>query len=267
MLEPKDRRILSELQQDSRLTMQELAERVGMSSSACWRRVKNLEESGVIDRYAVIVNTRKAGFGLSSMVHVSLARHVQKNVDLTTLVSDRLQISGSEITQEAISGLVAVGVGTAVAKGMGAVVTKKIVATVLGTKSFQAAAALLTKLVAKTAVKETGAAAAALTGVTLCSPGGLVALMCGAVAGAVTWVAVDKVFIEFDEALNREEFEADIRSAIVSERDILKAQLNDAYGQVITTGYRRTGQALSDALGPPEGAPKSPGLFVPAEAL
>jgi len=81
MLERRDRLILTELQRDSRLTMQELAERVGMSSSACWRRVKNLEETGVIDRYAVIANTRKAGFGLSSVVHVSLARHEQKNVD------------------------------------------------------------------------------------------------------------------------------------------------------------------------------------------
>ena len=80
MLELKDRRILAEFQGDSRLTMQELAERVGMSSSACWRRVKALEEAGVIDRYAVIVDTRKAGFGLSSIVHVSLARHEQKNV-------------------------------------------------------------------------------------------------------------------------------------------------------------------------------------------
>lgn len=81
MLELKDRRILAEMQRDSRLTMQELADRVGMSSSACWRRVKALEETGVIDRYAVIANTRKAGFGLSSMVHVSLARHEQKHVD------------------------------------------------------------------------------------------------------------------------------------------------------------------------------------------
>ena len=81
MLEAKDRRILSELQRDSRLTMQELAERVGMSSSACWRRVKSLEEDGVIDRYAAIVDPRKAGFGLSSIVHVSLARHERANVD------------------------------------------------------------------------------------------------------------------------------------------------------------------------------------------
>ncbi len=81
MLSSKDTRILAELQADSRLTMQQLAERVGMSSSACWRRVKNLEDTGVIDRYAVIVNSRKAGFGLSSMVQVSLARHEQKNVE------------------------------------------------------------------------------------------------------------------------------------------------------------------------------------------
>lgn len=81
MLESKDRRILSELQADSRLTMQELGERTGMSSSACWRRVKSLEEAGIIDRYAVVVNRRKAGFGFSSVVHVSLARHEQENVD------------------------------------------------------------------------------------------------------------------------------------------------------------------------------------------
>lgn len=81
MLENKDRRILAELQRDSRLTMQELAERTGMSSSACWRRVRSLEEAGVIDRYAVIVDPRKAGFGLSAVVHVSLARHEREHVD------------------------------------------------------------------------------------------------------------------------------------------------------------------------------------------
>jgi len=81
MLGEKDRSLLHELQKDSRLTMQELAERVGMSSSACWRRVRNLEESGVIDRYAALVNPRKAGFSLSSMTLVSLARHEEKNVE------------------------------------------------------------------------------------------------------------------------------------------------------------------------------------------
>lgn len=81
MLDARDQQLLTALQRDSRLTMQELSERVGMSTSACWRRVKALEADGVISRYAVIVNPRKAGFGLSSMVHVSLARHEQKHVD------------------------------------------------------------------------------------------------------------------------------------------------------------------------------------------
>ncbi len=81
MIGKKDRAILAEMQRDSRLTMQELAARVGMSSSACWRRVRALEEEGVIDRYAVIVNPKKAGFSLSSMTLVSLARHEERNVE------------------------------------------------------------------------------------------------------------------------------------------------------------------------------------------
>ena len=81
MLEARDRRILAELQRDSRLTIQELADKVGMSSSATWRRVRSLEQDGVIDRYAVIVNPKKAGFGFASMVHVTLARHEQTNVE------------------------------------------------------------------------------------------------------------------------------------------------------------------------------------------
>lgn len=81
MLGRQDRAILRELQQDSRLSMQELAEKVGMSSSACWRRIRTLEADGIIDRFAVIVNPRKAGFTLSSMTLVSLARHEQQHVD------------------------------------------------------------------------------------------------------------------------------------------------------------------------------------------
>ena len=81
MLDRKDRALLAALQKDSRVTMQALAERLGMSSSACWRRVRALEEAGVIERYAALVNARKAGFSLSSMTLVSLARHEEKNVE------------------------------------------------------------------------------------------------------------------------------------------------------------------------------------------
>ena len=81
MLSDKDRAILAELQRDGRATMQQLAERTGLSTSACWRRVKALEEAGVIERYAAQVNPRKAGFMLSSMTLVSLARHEKDSVE------------------------------------------------------------------------------------------------------------------------------------------------------------------------------------------
>lgn len=81
MLDRKDRAILKALQRDSRLTMLKLSELTGMSSSACWRRVKGLEESGVIERYAVLVDPQKAGFTLSSMTLVSLVRHEERNVE------------------------------------------------------------------------------------------------------------------------------------------------------------------------------------------
>lgn len=80
-LTPRDRAILTLLQRDSRITTQQLAERVGMSSSACWRRVRALEADGVIDRYSIVVNPRKAGYTLSWMTLVSLVRHEQKHVD------------------------------------------------------------------------------------------------------------------------------------------------------------------------------------------
>jgi DNA-binding Lrp family transcriptional regulator len=80
-LDARDRRLLAELQRDSRQTTQELATKVGMSTSATWRRIRGLEEAGVIARYAVIVDAKKAGFGFASMVQVSLARHERANVD------------------------------------------------------------------------------------------------------------------------------------------------------------------------------------------
>ncbi|MDX1482562.1 MAG: Lrp/AsnC family transcriptional regulator [Woeseiaceae bacterium] len=81
MLDARDRRLLAELQRDSRQTTQELAGKIGMSTSATWRRVRSLEEAGIIDRYSVVVNAKKAGFGFASMVQVSLARHEQANVE------------------------------------------------------------------------------------------------------------------------------------------------------------------------------------------
>lgn len=74
-LDSHDRRILEELQQNARLTNQELAEKVGLSPSACWRRVKALEDNGVILRYAAILDPKKVGVGECVFAHISLTRH------------------------------------------------------------------------------------------------------------------------------------------------------------------------------------------------
>jgi len=81
MVEEQDQRILAQLQKDGRATNQELAEAVGMSTSACWRRVRALEESGVISGYAALVEREQAGFATSAILHVSLERHDAKFVD------------------------------------------------------------------------------------------------------------------------------------------------------------------------------------------
>ena len=80
MTDPLDGRLLLQLQQDSRQSNQQLADSVGMSSSACWRRVAALEAAGIITRYAALVDREKAGFAMSAIVHVSLDRHDEQFV-------------------------------------------------------------------------------------------------------------------------------------------------------------------------------------------
>ncbi|MCR4266796.1 Lrp/AsnC family transcriptional regulator [Nitratireductor sp. ZSWI3] len=80
-LSDQDRRLLDALQENGRLSNQELAERAGMSTSACWRRVKALEESGLIAQYAALIDVEKAGLGFQAIVHVTLTRHDHRHVD------------------------------------------------------------------------------------------------------------------------------------------------------------------------------------------
>ncbi|MBQ0824744.1 Lrp/AsnC family transcriptional regulator [Microvirga terrae] len=81
MIEKQDEHILAQLQREGRTTNQQLADDVGMSTSACWRRVRTLEETGVITGYAALVDREKAGFATSAILHVSLERHDAKFVD------------------------------------------------------------------------------------------------------------------------------------------------------------------------------------------
>ena len=75
-----DRKILAKLQDDCRITMQELAEVVGLTASPCHRRVKALEDRGVIKRYIAIVDQKAAGLPVSVFISIKLER--QKEEDL-----------------------------------------------------------------------------------------------------------------------------------------------------------------------------------------
>ena len=70
-----DQRVLRILQIDARISNQELADRAGLSASACWRRVKQLEEAGVITAYPATISAESVGLTFSAIVHVTLTRH------------------------------------------------------------------------------------------------------------------------------------------------------------------------------------------------
>src|SRR5690606_5635097 len=80
-LSDQDRRLIERLQADGRISNQELAEAVGMSASACWRRVRALEEAGVIRQYAALIDPQRAGLSFQAIVHVTLTRHDHRHVE------------------------------------------------------------------------------------------------------------------------------------------------------------------------------------------
>ncbi len=81
LLDRIDRKILAVLQEDGRLPNNELAERVGLSPSPCLRRVKALEEAGVIARYVALVDPASVDLPVNIFVSVSLERQVEARLD------------------------------------------------------------------------------------------------------------------------------------------------------------------------------------------
>lgn len=79
-LDRTDRTLLKELQRDGRLTNRELAEKVHLSESACLRRVRSLEEAGVIDRYTAVINQSKVGLPGNVFVSITLNRQEQSDL-------------------------------------------------------------------------------------------------------------------------------------------------------------------------------------------
>ncbi len=74
-LDETDRLIIQELQQDARISNQDLADRVGLSPSPCLRRVRRLEEEGIIVGYTAVVDQASVGLPITAFVRIKLDQH------------------------------------------------------------------------------------------------------------------------------------------------------------------------------------------------
>jgi len=74
-LDRYDRKILEVLQQNGNISNHDLAGQIGLSASPCLRRVRSLEESGIIIGYRTLLDTKKLGLTLMALIHISMDRH------------------------------------------------------------------------------------------------------------------------------------------------------------------------------------------------
>jgi Lrp/AsnC family transcriptional regulator len=80
-LDAIDARILELIQKDAALSVADIAERVGLSSSPCWRRIKRLEEQGVIERRVTLLNYEKLGLNFEVVANVKLQLPTRENLE------------------------------------------------------------------------------------------------------------------------------------------------------------------------------------------
>jgi len=74
-IDKTDRRILAQIQKDASLTNQQLAEKVGLSPSPCLRRVRALEDAGIIVRTVTVLDHKKLGLSLTAIILIGMDRH------------------------------------------------------------------------------------------------------------------------------------------------------------------------------------------------
>ncbi|NWL78966.1 AsnC family transcriptional regulator [Pseudomonas taiwanensis] len=79
-LSPIDRKILRLLQHDADLSAAEVAERVELSQSPCWRRIHRMQEEGLIERKVALLNPKLLGFSITVFVNIKLSAHGRNNL-------------------------------------------------------------------------------------------------------------------------------------------------------------------------------------------
>ena len=80
-LDRYDRQILQVLQEDGRISNQELADRIGLSPSPCLRRVRALEESGIVTGYRALLNAKSLGYTLMALIYISMDAHTPERFE------------------------------------------------------------------------------------------------------------------------------------------------------------------------------------------
>lgn len=81
VLDPIDRRILRELQRDATVAISDLALRVGLSQTPCWKRIRRMTDAGVITRRVALLDREKLDLGLVVFVSIRTSRHDQEWLD------------------------------------------------------------------------------------------------------------------------------------------------------------------------------------------
>ena len=139
------------------------------------------------------------------------------SVDLAPLESlerDKLKAS--------IAATSGIGAGIVTSKALASKTVAAVAGKVAAKTSLKGGAAIASKTLAK---KGSSALLSAGAGTALCAPTGPFAVLCGITAGAVTWLTVDKILVEADEAFNREDMRADILQELAEQQAVLSKQL------------------------------------------
>ncbi|WP_305074773.1 Lrp/AsnC family transcriptional regulator [Propionivibrio sp.] len=76
-----DRQILSILQENGRISNQDLADRIGLSPSPCLRRVRTLEEAGIVIGYRALINAKALGYTLMALIYISMDKHTPERFE------------------------------------------------------------------------------------------------------------------------------------------------------------------------------------------
>lgn len=94
-MDERDREILMQLQQDCSISIEDIAQRVNLSRNACWRRVKALEEQGIIRARVALLDSARLNLGLTAFIAIRTASHDQTWLDrFSAAVKDIPEIIG-----------------------------------------------------------------------------------------------------------------------------------------------------------------------------